>query len=97
MIFTEEVMDDLVAILKIDSLDSYPYVESRLAPAAETVLAESVGTEWIAKNGADPAVVQAACALVAAWFDRPEMFGELTPGANFMITQLQARALKEAS
>ena len=97
MIFTDEVLDDLVAMLKIDSIDSYPYVESRLMPAAEAVIAEAVSAAWVAENEQDPAVIQAACALVAAWFEKPELFGELTPGANFIISQLQARALEAAT
>lgn len=94
MIFTDEVLDDLVAMLKIDSIDSYPYLETRLMPAAEVVIAEAVGAVWVAKNEQDPAVIQVACALVAAWFEKPELFGELTPGANFIISQIQARALE---
>ena len=96
-IFTHEVLDDLAAMLKIDSIDSYPYIETRLIPAAEVVIAEAVGAAWVAKNERDPAVVQAACALVAAWFEKPELFGELTPGANFIVSQLQARALEAAT
>ena len=97
MIFTDEALDDLVAMLKIDSIDSYPYVESRLMPAAEVVIAEAVSAAWVAENEQDPAVIHAACALVAAWFEKPELFGELTPGANFIISQLQARALEAAT
>lgn len=97
MIFTDEVLDDLAVMLKVDSIDSYPYIEMRLAPAAESVIAEAVGATWVAANESDPTVIQAACALVAAWFDKPEMFGELTPGANFMISQLQSRALEAAT
>lgn len=95
-IINDEVLDDLTEMLKVDSIDSYPYIETRLIPAAEAVIAEAVGTAWVAANEKDPAVVQAACALVAAWFDKPEMFGELTPGANFIVSQLQARALEAA-
>lgn len=87
-------VDNLENILKINSMDDYPYIEDMLAPAAEAVIADSVGEEWVAKHEADPAVKQLFCALVATWFEKPEMFGEVTPGCNFLISQLQARALE---
>lgn len=87
-------IDGLPGILKINSLNDYPYIEGMLAPAAEAVIAASVGAAWVEEHEADPAVVQLFCALVAAWFEKPELFGELTPGCNFLISQLQARALE---
>lgn len=82
----------LADILRIENVEDYPQINEVLVPAAETVIAEAVGTDWIAANATDGAVVQLACVLVATWFDKPEAFGELTPGANFLISQLQARA-----
>ena len=85
-----EEIEGLENILKINSIDDYPQIEEMLAPAAESVIAESVGAAWVEANANDPAVKQLFCALVATWFDRPEM----TPGCNFLISQLQARALE---
>lgn len=87
-------VEGLENILKINSMGDYPQIEEVLAPAAEAVIAASVGEAWVAENEEDPAVIQLFCALVAAWFDKPEMFGELTPGCNFLISLLQARALE---
>ena len=89
-----EEIEGLENILKINSIDDYPQIEEMLAPAADSVIAESVGAAWVEDNANDPAVKQLFCALVATWFDRPEMLGELTPGCNFLISQLQARALE---
>lgn len=87
-------IEGLEDILKINRVDDYPQIEELLAPAAEAVISASVGKKWVEDNEEDPAVKQLFCALVAAWFDKPEMFGELTPGCNFLISQLQARALE---
>jgi len=92
MIF--EQIDGLESLLKINSIDDYPHIEELLAPAAESVIMDSVGAAWVEKNAEDPAVRQLFCALVATWFDKPEMFGELTAGCNFLISQLQAKALE---
>lgn len=91
MIF--ENVHSLADILRVESLTDYPQIVDVLIPAAEKVICDAVGTEWITANATDPTVIQLGCVLVATWFNRPEAFGELTPGANFMITQLQARAL----
>lgn len=87
-------IDGLPGILKINSLNDYPQIEELLAPAAESVIAESVGPEWVKNNENDPAVKQLMCALIASWFEKPEAFGELNAGCNFLISQLQARALE---
>ena len=84
----------LADILRVERLEDYPQINDVLIPAAERVIAEAVGAEWIEANSTDGAVMQLACVLVATWFNRPEAFGELTPGANFLLSQLQARALK---
>jgi hypothetical protein len=83
----------LADILRVESLTDYPQIADVLIPAAEKAICDAVGTTWITANATDPTVVQLGCVLVATWFNRPEAFGELTPGANFMLTQLQARAL----
>lgn len=92
MIF--ENVHSLADILRVESLTDYLQIVDVLIPAAEKVICDAVGTEWITANATDPTVKQLACVLVATWFNRPEAFGELTPGANFMLTQLQARALE---
>jgi hypothetical protein len=89
-----ENVHSLADILRVESLTDYPQIADVLIPAAEKVICDAVGTEWITANATDPTVKQLACVLVATWFNRPEAFGELTPGANFMLTQLQARALE---
>ena len=89
-----EHIEGLEDILKINSIDFYPQIEGILAPAAEAAIAASVGAKWVEENEADPEVKQLFCALLAMWFDKPEMLGELTPGCNFLISQLQARALE---
>lgn len=85
---------NLADILRVERLEDYPQINDVLIPAAERVIAEAVGVDWIEANATDGAVIQLACVLVATWFNRPEAFGELTPGANFLLSQLQARALK---
>lgn len=92
MIF--ENVHSLADILRVESLTDYLQIVDVLIPAAEKVICDAVGTEWITANATDPTVKQLACVLVATWFNCPEAFGELTPGANFMLTQLQARALE---
>ena len=84
----------LADILRVERLEDYPQINDVLIPAAERVIAEAVGAEWLEAHATDGAVMQLACVLVATWFNRPEAFGELTPGANFLLSQLQARALK---
>ena len=81
-------------MLRIEKETDYPHIGGLLKPAAEHVLREAVGADWIAQHEDDEAVQAAACVLVAAWFLCPEATGEITPGANLMISQLQARALK---
>lgn len=88
----DDHMEALKGILRIDSVNSYPEIEETLIPAAESVIADSVGLEWVEANSTNSTVVQLACTLVAVWFEKPETFGELTPGANSMIHQLQAKA-----
>lgn len=85
---------DLADMLRIESETDYPHITGLLKPAAERVLREAVGVDWIAQHEDDEAVQAAACVLVAGWFLCPEATGEITPGANFLISQLQARALE---
>lgn len=92
MIF--ENVNVLTDLLRIERVEDYPQIVDVLIPAAERVIAEAVGAKWLEANATDGAVMQLACVLVATWFNRPEAFGELTPGANFLLSQLQARALK---
>lgn len=82
-------------ILKIENVSDYPQISGTLIPTAESVIATAVGESWLEKHAADAAVVHLTYMLIATWFNRPEGYGELTPGANFIISQLQAKALKK--
>jgi hypothetical protein len=88
-----ENVTSLADILRVESLTDFPQINDVLIPAAEQIICDAVGTTWVTANATDPTVKQLACVLVATWFNQPEAFGELTPGANFMLSQLQARAL----
>lgn len=81
------------SILKIEDADDYPYLDEILKPTAEQVIRDAVGEAWVTAHENNPTVVQVYCILVATWFTSPEAFGELTPGANFLLSQLQAKAL----
>lgn len=94
MIFDHVDYEQLANIMKISDVDDYPQIEGKLAPAAEAVISASVGKKWVAANESHPVVVLLLCTLLAGWFDNPEMFGEITPGCNAMITLLQAEALE---
>lgn len=94
MIFDRIAPEEIESIMKINSIDDYPQIAGMLVPAAESVISDSVGAEWVQNNEDNPTVKLLLCTLVAGWFDNPEMFGEITPGCNFMIGQLQAKALE---
>ena len=64
-------------------------------PLAEAEVIKAVGEAWVKDNATDKHVRGAASAMVAVWFEKPEMLGEITPGINSMLTKLQARALEE--
>lgn len=83
----------LASILRVDNLGDFPQVADVLVPAAEQVIRSAVGGDWVSDHEDDPTLVQALYALVATWFNQPELFGEVTPGANFLLSQLQARGL----
>ena len=94
MIFDHVDAEQLASIMKISDIDDYPQIEGKLAPAAEALIAASVGKAWVKANESHPVVVLLFCSLLAGWLDNPEMFGEITPGCNSMITLLQAEALE---
>lgn len=93
MIF--ETMEGLEDLLRIDRIEDYPQLENILMPLAEAEVIKAVGEEWVRANATDKHVRGAASAMVAVWFEKPEMIGEITPGINSMLTKLQARALEE--
>lgn len=95
MIFDHIEGPIIEALLRIDSADDYPQLKVVLMPAVEGVMRSAVGKSWIESNESDAAVQQCALALLASWFQAPEMQGKLTSGANFLLSQLQARALEE--
>lgn len=92
MIFDQ--IKEIEDVLRIDSTADYPHIDSLLKPAVDRAIREAVGDDWITDHETDGTVQQCACALLAAWFASPEMAGRITPGANFLLTQLQARALE---
>lgn len=93
MIF--ETMEGLEDLLRIDRIEDYPQLENILMPLAEAEVIKAVGEAWVSANATDKHVRGAASAMVAVWFEKPEMLGEITPGINSMLTKLQARALEE--
>ncbi len=93
MIF--ETMEGLEDLLRIDRIEDYPQLENILMPLAEAEVIKAVGEAWVMANATDKHVRGAASAMVAVWFEKPEMLGEITPGINSMLTKLQARALEE--
>lgn len=92
MIF--ETMEGLEDLLRIDRIEDYPQLENILMPLAEAEVVKAVGEEWVKANATDQHVRGAAGAMVAVWFEKPELIGEITPGINSMLTKLQARALE---
>lgn len=92
MIF--ETMEGLEDLLRIDRIEDYPQLENILMPLAEAEVVKAVGEEWVKANATDQHVRGAAGAMVAVWFENPELIGEITPGINSMLTKLQARALE---
>ena len=93
MIF--ETMEGLEDLLRIDRIEDYPQLENILMPLAEAEVIKAVGEAWVSANATDKHVRGAASAMVAVWFEKPEMLGEITPGINSMLTKLQARALED--
>ena len=47
---------DLADMLRIESETDYPHIAGLLKPAAERVLREAVGVDWIAQHEDDEAV-----------------------------------------
>ena len=92
MIF--ETMEGLEDLLRIDRIEDYPQLENILMPLAEAEVIKAVGEAWVSANATDQHVRGAASAMVAVWFEKPELIGEITPGINSMLTKLQARALE---
>ncbi|MBP3647273.1 MAG: hypothetical protein J6K55_12730 [Clostridia bacterium] len=92
MIF--ETMEGLEDLLRIDRIEDYPQLENILMPLAEAEVVKAVGEEWVKANATDQHVRGAAGAMLAVWFEKPELIGEITPGINSMLTKLQARALE---
>lgn len=94
MIFELIDEEQLTSILKVDSIEAYPQISGLLAPAAESIIANAVGAAWVEAHTGEPELALLLCTMIASWIDNPEMFGQVTPGCNFMISQLQAKALE---